>query len=291
MYKKVITMLLALVLVLSSFNVALGAPMKFTEENIQIKAGDHVIPGVLVMPELGKDKKAPAVLMLHGWASDKDEVGNMYKDLAEQMAKKGIASLRIDFAGSGDSKQEYFLNNQNQSTADAQKSLNYLLAHDKIDHNNVGVLGFSQGGAIGQSVVAREPQVKAFATWSTGRGNGEENKSKEAMEAKKEGFVMIDSFRGPLKQSRDYYLAKENSRGLDEISRNYRGALLVIAGNKDESVDPKVSKELLNSVDSHYKTLKIFEEGDHIFNVLSEDKSIANETIEMTGNWFYEVFK
>lgn len=84
--------------------------------------------------------------MLHGWVSNKDEVGNMYKDLAGSLAKNGVASLRIDFAGSGDSKQAYELNNQNQSVADGQKALNYLLASDKIDSSKVGVLGFSQGG-------------------------------------------------------------------------------------------------------------------------------------------------
>lgn len=88
--------------------------------------------------------------------------------------------------------------------------------------------------------------MKAFATWSTGRGNGEEDKSKEALEDKKNGFVTIETFRGPLKQSKDFYIAKENSRGLDEISRNYKGGLLVIAGNKDDVVSPEVSKELIN---------------------------------------------
>lgn len=70
--------------------------------------------------------------MLHGWVSNKDEVGNMYKDLEGFLAKSGVASLRIDFAGSGDSKQAYELNNQNQSVADGQKALNYLLASVKL---------------------------------------------------------------------------------------------------------------------------------------------------------------
>lgn len=169
--------------------------------------------------------------------------------------------------------------------------MNYLLASDKIDSSKVGVLGFSQGGEIGQAVVAREPQVKAFATWSTGRGNGEEDKSKEALEAKKNGFVTIETFRGPLKQSKDFYIAKGNSRGLDEISRNYKGGLLVIADNKDDVVSPEVSKELINSVDTLDKTLKIFPEGDHIFNVWSGDTSLAKETIKITNDWFKNILK
>jgi len=45
--------------------------------------------------------KAPAVLLLHGFASSKDEVGNLYKQLSDELFKVGISSLRIDFRGWG----------------------------------------------------------------------------------------------------------------------------------------------------------------------------------------------
>jgi len=49
----------------------------------------------------GPGRAVPAVLLLHGFASSKDEVGNMYAREAKALAEKGIASLRIDFAGFG----------------------------------------------------------------------------------------------------------------------------------------------------------------------------------------------
>ncbi len=287
--KQLLVLTLSLILLLSNVAIVSATEMdKFEEQFVKIPAGNHYVPGILTLPLVNKDQKVPAVLMLHGWASNKDEVGDMYKNLAHQLASKGIASLRIDFAGSGDSEQEYFENNMDLSIADSQKALTYLLTHQRIDYDKVGgVLGFSQGGAIGQAVVAREPQVKAFATWSTARGNGISDNSLEAKEAKENGFVMVDSFRGgPLKQSKQFYVSRENARALDEITMRYNGALLVVAGSEDTVVDPDISHELVNSVKSNDKTLRILEGADHIFNVLSEDNSLADKTINLTANWF-----
>ena len=65
---------------------------------------DNGVAGTLQRP-LGVDvtQKAPVVLMLHGFGSSKDEVGNMYARLADALAQRGVGSLRIDFRGFGKS--------------------------------------------------------------------------------------------------------------------------------------------------------------------------------------------
>ena len=40
-----------------------------------------------------------AVLMIHGWAGQMDEVGDMYKHLAQRLSDQGIASIRINIRG------------------------------------------------------------------------------------------------------------------------------------------------------------------------------------------------
>ena len=59
------------------------------------------ISATLNMPD--STEPVPAVLLLHGFGSSKDEVGGMYARVATALAQKGIASLRIDFAGFGKS--------------------------------------------------------------------------------------------------------------------------------------------------------------------------------------------
>ena len=66
------------------------------EKAVTLEGG---IQGILCEPEA--ESPLPAVLMLHGFASQKDEVGNMYKRLAAALGEQGIASLRIDFRGWG----------------------------------------------------------------------------------------------------------------------------------------------------------------------------------------------
>lgn len=272
-----------------------ATPVNYTESLINIPAGNHDIPGILTLPKTKKDEKTPAVLMLHGTASNKDEVGNMYKDEAAKLADKGIASLRIDFAGSGDSKQDYSENFIDLSIADSQKALNYLLVHEQVDASNIGVLGFSQGGQIAQAVVAREPQVKALATWNTAYGNGRQFNSgaqgAEMLEAKKNGFVMVDTFRGPLKHSYRYYIALENVRALDELTQRYTGPILAVTGSEDTTVTPIVSEELIERIQSTDKTLYYVKGADHTFNVLTEDKTCSQETISVTADWFESKLK
>ena len=71
-------------------------------KSTEIAGRNYSIPAIVTLPETGG--KHPCVIMCHGTASDKNEVGNMYADLADSLAAKGIASVRFDFAGCGDSK-------------------------------------------------------------------------------------------------------------------------------------------------------------------------------------------
>ena len=88
-------------------------------------------------------KTYPAVILCHGTASNKDEVGGLFKILARTLRENNIASIRFDFAGCGQSKapeeELTFLG----EVSDTEKVLEYLKSHPNI--KDIGILGFSQG--------------------------------------------------------------------------------------------------------------------------------------------------
>ncbi len=117
-----------------------------------VQASDTVITleggmsATLNMPE--HSAPVPAVLMLHGFASSKDEVGGMYKRAADALAEKGIASLRIDFAGFGKSDGDTGSTTVSAQLEQARQALTALKATDGVDPARLGVLGFSLGGGV-----------------------------------------------------------------------------------------------------------------------------------------------
>src|SRR3954468_23034711 len=138
------------------------------EQHVSIQAPGYVIPGTFTRPRAGgAHARYPAVLLLHGTASQKDEVGDMYLRLAEKLAGAGYASLRIDFAGSGDSTLPETAFTYTEEVADTKTALGWLERNANVDADALGRVGFSQGGRVAATVAGTDSRVKAVATWST----------------------------------------------------------------------------------------------------------------------------
>lgn len=71
---------------------------------IGIRNGNHEIPAVWVCPD--GTGPFPVMILCHGTASHKDEVGNLFVQLANRLAEQGIASIRFDYAGCGESREK-----------------------------------------------------------------------------------------------------------------------------------------------------------------------------------------
>ena len=122
------------------------------------------IYGILHLP-LGKEK-APAVLFCHGLAGQKIGKHRMYVLLAESLSKMGIASLRFDFRGSGDSEGDFGDMSLEGEVNDAEKAFEFLAQQPEIDSARIGVFGRSFGGAIAVIAAHRFGKVKSMTLWA-----------------------------------------------------------------------------------------------------------------------------
>jgi uncharacterized protein len=278
---------LALLASATGFAVAGAQETAATETAVAIPSDGYDISGTLAMPA-GIETAVPAVLMLHGYGSDKHEVGLMYARLAEALAAQGIASLRIDFAGMGESPASMLDYTFDSQIGDAGAALEWLVAQETIDPDGVGVHGFSMGSLIGAHVAGTDPRVAAFGSWSGAIYDGDQFFYDETTLADCEaagGQVELDLGWRTIEHSCDFFSSMMASTALTDLAA-YANPMLLVAGAEDTTVDPSVSEVAAESTASEDVTLEIIEGADHIYNVLTEDQALAEQAVNVTADWF-----
>jgi dienelactone hydrolase len=262
--------------------------MAATETAVSIPSGGHDIVGTLALPA-DAEGPVPAVLMLHGYGSSADEVGDMYGRLAEALAAQGVGSLRIDFAGMGASTASTLEYTYDSMIGDASTALDWLTAQEAVDPARIGVQGFSLGSLIGAHLVGTDPRPIAFGSWSGAIEDGDPTASPEAAEceASGEGHIVVDLGFRTLDHSCEYFSSMAASTALADFAP-FAGALLLVAGSDDTTVDPSVSENAATASASEDVTLEIIEGADHIYHVLTEDQTLADQAVSLTADWYAE---
>jgi pimeloyl-ACP methyl ester carboxylesterase len=127
------------------------------------------LAGVLNLPE-GATEAAPVpgVVLCQGLSGVKHLV---MPEVAARLASHGLASLRFDYAGYGESEGERGWIDPRARVDDAAGAFEFLASHEAIDPGRVGVYGHSYGGPVGITLASDQPHVRAVVSVS-GPGNG-----------------------------------------------------------------------------------------------------------------------
>ena len=206
----------------------------------------HEIPATLTLPvSASKDAKVPGVVMLHGTGSNRDEAGMGYALAAPRMAADGIATLRIDFMGNGDSTASYRDYNYTSAVIDAKAAADYLAGLETVDGGNLGVMGWSQGGTDALLAAEAHPDTfQAVVTWSGALElNGASLFAGTSFEdayaqAKKEGFyTMTFDWREPLELGERWFQEVAETNIL-KVTADIKAPILAINGTDDTTVTP-----------------------------------------------------
>lgn len=135
-----------------------------------VQKGIH-LGGTLTLPK-GKGPFPAAVLITGSGAQDRDETMLGHKPfavIADYLTRRGIAVLRFDDRGVGESTGKYADATSADLATDANAAADYLMARREIRHDAVGFIGHSEGGMIGPIAMASNPKI-AFMIMMAGPG-------------------------------------------------------------------------------------------------------------------------
>ena len=137
-------------------------PFPYSSEDAAFTNGDVHLAGTLTVP--AGEPPFPAVLLVSGSGlqnRDQELFGHKpFWVLADHLSRAGIAVLRVDDAGAGESSAHP----QSPTTADFAADAGAAVEHLKKDAriSSIGLLGHSEGGAIATLLASRRDDV-AFA--------------------------------------------------------------------------------------------------------------------------------
>ena len=254
----------------------------------------HEIPATLTLPvSASKDAKVPGVVMLHGTGSNRDEAGMGYALAAPRMAADGIATLRIDFMGNGDSTASYRDYNYTSAVIDAKAAADYLAGLETVDGGNLGVMGWSQGGTDALLAAEAHPDTfQAVVTWSGALElNGASLFAGTSFEdayaqAKKEGFyTMTFDWRQPLELGERWFQEVAETNIL-KVTADIKAPILAINGKDDTTVTPDNAEKIVKAAANADSQLLLVDNCDHTYNVFSGDFTALYQTVDATAAFF-----
>lgn len=257
--------------------VLLSHPVSGAEQVLELPGG---IKGTLALPD--GEATGQAVVMLHGFGSSRDEVGGLFAMQAAALAAEGIASLRIDFRGYGESAGDMADTTLEGLIADADAARTALAGFDGVDPDRIGVIGYSFGAAVAML----EPDAfAAVAVW--GQMGDLQAEFEEFLgqdfyaKAAADGIASVDlGWRTiSLKQAFFDSLAKHD---LAERFAGYEGPFLTIAGEADPAAAYFDQYLALAAGPTEAVTIP---GADHMLGVFSEQPEIGAEVIEKTTAW------
>lgn len=277
-------------------NTKPSTPMMVGSIDTTFESRGVMVPATIVAPANNRGKAVPLVVIAHGHGGSREE-GGSFPRVAADLAALGIASIRMDFPGCGDSTESFAENNLSNMLLDLQAARVFAEAQIDIDETRVGLLGFSMGGRLVALLSEIDPSYQVMATWAPAASNGAEREIEstfggpEAYEihkqrAQEEGSSVYTTMWGTeLEVGPEWFADLEESAPLTALAK-FSGPLLVLYGDEDDSVPPSVSAAAASAATSSSEVVTVvIPTAKHGLGFYTNRPEIADQVVETTVNF------
>jgi len=269
----------------------IGRQMVMLEEreSVTLMSQGKKIFGILHFPAQAQIP-VPAIVICSGFGGNKAGKFRVFVSIAQKLAQQGIAVLRFDYRGAGDSEGEFTEMTIKSQVNDVLICLDHLKKDIRIDATRLGLLGRSLGGMIAILAAAQFPALKSLALWAPVYSSTPWKKMFETFSFASEGFIKKDVLAHlptnlPEIPGIEFLEQFFNVNLHKELNQLTHIPLLHIHGKKDEFVKFEQSLDYQNACQKNQKTCFIqLPQSDHDFS-LEEERSLA---VSKTCQWFKE---
>jgi dipeptidyl aminopeptidase/acylaminoacyl peptidase len=152
----------------TDYSAPAGAP--YTAENVTVPTPrGYTLAGTLTLPRgASRSHPAPAIVTISGTGpQDRDEYLGLvgyrpFRQIADSLGRRGIAVLRMDDRGVGQSGGTFKGTTHQEFAEDARAGLAYLRTRKEIDTTRLGLVGHSEGAIDAPIVAVQEPSLRAL---------------------------------------------------------------------------------------------------------------------------------
>ena len=268
---------------------------KYSEEDVIYESGGVEVHATVTMP-LNKEN-VPYVVICHGHGGSRSENGGL-DAIAQGLAEKGIASIRMDYPGCGNSKEQFRNNNLTNMIQYTEDAMKYMDNHYVVNKDSVGIFGYSMGGRISLEMLANKKyNFKAICLLAPaadtedlknlfGGAENWENLKKRAQEST-DGYVDFTTIYGQEQELSTKWFedleTNDLSTLLKKVKSSYTGPSIVIYAVDDIAVSPTVSKTVADALQSE---VILTPEDGHSYGFYSDKAYVKRIVVENTVDFF-----
>jgi dipeptidyl aminopeptidase/acylaminoacyl peptidase len=150
------------------YSAPADAPYIAEEVMVKTPAG-HTLAGTLTLPKSASSKQPVSAIVTITGSGPQDRDENIglegfrpFRQLADALARRGIAVLRMDDRGTGASGGTFKGSTSADFAEDVRAGLAYLRTRPEIRADRLAVLGHSEGAIIAPMVAEKEPTLRAI---------------------------------------------------------------------------------------------------------------------------------
>ena len=213
------------------------------------------LSAILSTPDDGN--KFPLMLLLQGFLGKKE--GEKLRSLSAHLLKLGVASMRFDYSGygqsEGETEQEYLISN---FADDLDCVFNFLESQSDIDCSRLGVWGQSMGGMLAIILASTRPEIKIVCAVSTpAQITIGDDLEKLVGLWKQNGYLERKNSKGELVRISYEFIDDARKWNVLKLIKKIKVPLLIILGKKDGTVLPTTTRRIYKAANEPKQLVEI----------------------------------